>query len=197
MNKIKYFLLLFLFPLCVFATTKISVIGDSISIGLNATNRYGFVQRLQDRYISESKDIVILNRSYGGALTDTLFLVGLTTVFMDHPDYIVIFLGINDVGANTPQATLYSNFSNMMYKCTGNCTRIVLGGVNSAAINPGYNTVLANVYSALISTYNPYPVMLLGTDVLPYCSDGVHPNDTGHQMIADNLYNVFHILGVY
>lgn len=194
---IKYFISCLLLPLSLFGTINIAVIGDSITMGVGATNAYGYLERLQDRYDLEGKDIKLLNRAYGGAKTDTLLAIGITTVTMEHPDYILLFLGINDAGFNVPQATLLANFSAMMQRCTGNCKKIVLGGVNSALINPVYNGILATVYSSLITTYNPYPVMLLGTDIHPYCPDLIHPNDTGHQMIADNLYNVFHLIGLY
>lgn len=193
----KYLLGLILLPLSLFATTKVAIIGDSISVGFGATPGHGFVSVLQQRYITEGKDIVLLNRSYGGAPTDTLFQIGITTMAMDYPDYIVIFLGINDAGLSIPQATLLNNFSTMMVRCKSNCKRIILGGVDPAEVNAAYGAVLTNVYTYLIATYNPYPVMLLGPDILPYCADGIHPNDTGHQLIADNLYNVFHLLGEY
>lgn len=193
----KYFISLLLLPFSLFGTINIAVIGDSITMGLGATNHYGYLERLQDRYDLEGKDIQLLNRSYAGAFTDTLFPVSLNVMSMEHPDYILVFLGINDAGFNIPQATLQANFNIMMQRCTPNCTRIILGGVNSALINPGYNSILAAVYSYLITHYNPYPVMLLGTDIHPYCPDLIHPNDIGHQMIADNLYNVFDSLGLY
>lgn len=193
----KYLLSLLLFPLSLFGTINIDVIGDSITMGAGATDFYGYMDMLQHRFGVEDKDIQLHNRAYGGAKTDTLAAIGITAITFDHPDYILIFLGTNDCLANMPQATLLANFQAMMSKCTPNCKRIILGGVNSNLMNPSYNYVLAAVYGSLITSYNPYPVMLMGTDVLAHCPDSIHPDDIGHQMIADNLYNVFHVLGLY
>ncbi len=183
------FLFLFLLPIAIFANTKITIIGDSISIGIGASGNYGYVQRLQDRYIAEGKDIIIYNRSYGGALTETLFQRGITTISTEMPDYIVIFLGTNDANINVPEKILLFNFFEMLSRCNPNCKRVILAGLDTSLFKPEYNIILSNVYSELLSMFNLYPIMLLGTDIHPYCPDHFHPNDTGHQIIADKLYN--------
>jgi lysophospholipase L1-like esterase len=184
----KYFLALLLLPLSLFASTKVTIIGDSISMGVGATPGHGYVDLLQQRYLNEGKDIALINRSYGRAYTDTLMQIGINTITMDRPDYIVIFLGINDAASKLPGDKLYANFANMIDRCTGNCKRIILGGVNSIGFSASYNETLAIVYLNLINKYDPYPVMLLGPEVIMHTHDGVHPDDVGHQMIADYLY---------
>lgn len=190
------FLLCFFLPIQIFASTSVAIIGDSISIGLNSTPGNSFIEVLQDRYALEEKDIVLLNRSYGGATTDTLFNIGISVVTMEHPEYIIIFLGINDATGMVPEDQLLANFSSMMQRCHGNCKKIILGGVY-CQLNPAYNTVLVNVYTHLINAYNPYPVLLLSQDALVGSIDGVHPTDAGHAIIANYIYDALLAVGAY
>jgi acyl-CoA thioesterase-1 len=194
---IKYLFALFLVPISLMAAVKVTIIGDSISTGYGVPAGTSYVDLLRNRYTSEGKDVALINRSYAGGLTDTAMLMGLNTITEDRPDYIILFLGINDAGFNVPQTNLMANFSSMMSRCKPNCKRIILGGVNSQTVNPSYNTVLATVYQALINAYNPYPVMLLGPEVLATAPDGIHPNQAGHQMIANYVYNALQAVGAY
>jgi lysophospholipase L1-like esterase len=193
---IKYILTCLLLPLSIFASTKVAIIGDSISIGLLATPGNSYIDLLRNRYATEGKDIVILNRSYGGAMTDTLFNIAINTMAVDYPDYYITFLGINDAGQNVPQATLLNNFATMMAKCTVNSKRVILGGVY-CTFNPAYNTTLVNVYVTLINTFNCYPVLLLSPDALAGSPDGIHPNNAGHALIAQYIYDALDAVGAY
>lgn len=184
--------------------TTIAIVGDSISLGVGASPGHGYVQLLQDRYNAEGKNIQIINRSYGGALTDTAFQVAINLITIERPDYIVFFLGINDCGQafnagwnnSQLQVQIQTNLGKAFARCAGNCTRVILGGI-TCSFFPNYNWPLTLAYQYLINTYNCYPSLLLGPDVVPHTTDGIHPNDTGAQILADHLYDVFHDLGVY
>jgi lysophospholipase L1-like esterase len=193
----KFFLFFLLFPFCLMATTKVTIIGDSISKGGGATPGHGYVDLLQQRYALEGKDVVLINRSYSGAFTDTALMIGVETMTLDQPDYILFFVGIHDAMIAIPQQTLLNNLGIALSRCTGNCKAIILGGVSSSTVNPPYNTVLATVYQSLINAYEPYPVMLLGPEVLATSTDGIHPNNAGHQMIANYVYDALHAVGAY
>lgn len=192
----KYLIFIILFPLSLFATTKIGIIGDSISLGIGASPGHGYVDLLQQRYINEGKDIQIINRSYGGATTDTSFPIAITLITNEKPDYILFFLGINDASLGVSQQVLLNNLSSAFARCNPNCKKIILGGIN-CSFNPSYNNILAAVYIYLITIYNCYPPLLLSPEVISHTTDGVHPNDVGAQIIANTLYDAFHAVGAY
>ncbi|MBA2369101.1 MAG: hypothetical protein H0V82_08785 [Candidatus Protochlamydia sp.] len=194
----------FLMPMCLFATIKVAIIGDSISLGVGATPGNGYVDQLIERLTFEGKDVEIINRSYGSAYTDTLFQITMTLITQEKPDYIIYFIGINDCGLALMSGWtnaqlknhLTSNFSNAFKRATGNCKRVILGGI-TCSFFPAYNTALAGTYSALITAFNCYPTMLLGPAVLAHSPDWVHPNNTGSQMISDLLYNALDVVGAF
>ena len=202
-SLMKYLIALFLMPICLFASIKVAIIGDSVTLGIGATPGHGFVDDLRERYEFENKDVELIIRAYGGAMTDTAFQLTIDLISRERPDYIIYFLGINDCAvamwgglSNTQLETLLTtNFSNCFKKATGNCSRVILGGI-TCPFFPLYNYALAATYSTLITNYNCYPPMLLGTDVLAH-SDGIHPDDIGSQMIADIIYNSLHAVGAY
>lgn len=193
----KYLISFLLIPFCLFASTNVSIIGDSISEGFGVQPGECYVDLLRQRYIQEGKDIQIINRSYKGAQTDTGEMATVQLLTMDKPDYFVTFIGINDAGFNVPQSQLIANFDAMIKRAHYNCKGVILGGVNSQTVNPSYNSVLLNTYVYLINTYQVYPVMLLGTEVLATTIDGIHPDPIGHQMIANYLYDALHAVGAY
>jgi lysophospholipase L1-like esterase len=203
-SLMKYLIALFLMPMCLFASIKVAIIGDSITLGTGATPGNGFVDDLRDRYSFEGKDVELIVRAYGGAMTDTVFQLTVDLISENRVDYIIYFLGINDcamalISGSTNaqlQTLLTTNFSNSFKKAQGNCQRVILGGI-TCSFAPTYNIALAGTYSTLISNFNCYPAMLLSPAVLYYSTDGVHPNDTGAQMIADVIYNTLHAVGAY
>jgi acyl-CoA thioesterase-1 len=196
MKNLFIFFCLFL-PLSIFASTKVVIIGDSISLGGGATAGNGYPDLLAKRYEEEGKDIVLINRSFAGARTDTLQIIGVNVITTDRPDYIVILLGINDATINTPQEALLNNFVSFVSKATGNCKRIILGGVETFTVNPNYKWALSNVYDHLIKKYNVYPVDLLDEEIMKTARDRLHPNNEGHQKIADLLYDALHEAAAY
>lgn len=200
----KFLIALFLMPICLFATVKVAIIGDSISLGTGATPGNGYVDDLRERLSFEGKDVEIINRSYGGGYTDTLFQITMTLITQERPDYIVYFIGINDCSLGfwsgwtnvQMQNYLTANFANSFRRATGNCKRVILGGI-TCSLNPAYNNSLANTYSALITAFGCYPTMLLGPAVLAHSKDGIHPDDIGCQMISDLLYNALDVVGAF
>lgn len=183
-------------PLSVFATT-VAIIGDSISVGAGATNMHGYVDILNERYISEGKDVKILNRSYGGARTNTGDQIVVDLITSMKIDYLVINLGINDAGANIPQAELVHNLDTMTWKAQGMGAKVIIGGVITARVNPAYQPILQVAYDHLIGHRHVIPYVFLTPEIVHYYSpDGIHPDDTGHKMIADELYKILENAGV-
>jgi lysophospholipase L1-like esterase len=191
-------------PIYLFASVKVAIVGDSITIGTGATKGYSYVDNLRNRFIDEGKDVELIIRAYGGAMTDTVFQITVSLITTEKPDYIVYFIGINDCGValnkeetnDELRIQLINNFSLAMNKARGNCKRIILGGID-CVFYPPYNEALTQVYSHLITKYNAFPVMLLSTKVLATSKDKIHPDDEGSQMISDYLYNALHEVGAY
>lgn len=192
---LKY-LICFLFPVHVFATS-IAFIGDSISNSWGVQQQHCYINVLQKRFEDECKNIQCINRSYGGATTRSLYQIGIDLIIKERPDYIVIVLGINDAGHNIPKNILQDNFESMISACKHNCKRIILCGVDVTKFNPSYQATLTSVYQYLINKHNVYPVFLLNPKVNEHLIDAAHPDETGHQLMADIMYNALNDIGAY
>ncbi|WP_068469074.1 SGNH/GDSL hydrolase family protein [Candidatus Protochlamydia phocaeensis] len=189
----KLLLFLFMFPFTLFAATKVGIIGDSISVETGVS----YVDFLKERLAAEGKQVEIINRSFSGAKSDTAMQIAVGLITKERPDYILIFLGINDAGCNTSQDILQHNFEEAFSKIGTNCKKVILGGVNCERVNSSYNIILVQTYLHLIERYHPHAVVLLPEEVLPYTIDGIHPNPIGARMIANNLYYALQEVGVF
>lgn len=192
----KYFIIFLLFPFFLCAQTKIAIIGDSISEGYGVADGQSYVDLLRSRYLAEGKDITIINRSYKGATTSTGEIIIVDLLTQEKPDYLVIFLGLNDAGANVPYQKLLDNFISMVSKAKPNVKRVIIGGVDTSTVNPGYLVNITNAYIYLINNFNVYPVLLLNSNVLATASDKMHPSAEGHKTIATTLYQALEASGV-
>lgn len=195
----KYFLFVLLFPLSLLASTKVSVLGDSISVGWRAESGKSYVNLLEERYTEEGKDIVFVNHSYIGAtLWAGAYQGEIDQILInDKPDYLIIFRGINDVYLKIHPSVILSSLTIILQKATPATKRVILGGVNSKSVGPDYNPSLQNIYGQMIATFHPHPVMLEGLDVIAKTVDGVHPSDEGQKLIADYVYQALHEVGAY
>lgn len=190
----KILFLFLLLPIYIYSFNTIAIVGDSVSNGFEVKSEECFVNLLQKRYHEENKDIHVINRSFNGATTGTGKPIVFNLLAIEKPDYIVIFLGINDVGRKIPPEKLKHHFVSMVEMACFNCKKVILGGID--CLDEKYNIILAEIYQYLIEVYDVYPTMLFGPDVKA-TNPGGHPSAEGHQIIADNLYNVFHNLGLY
>lgn len=191
----KFLIFVLLMPLTLLGK-NIAIIGDSISTGYQATNNYSYVKMLENRYRKEGKDVKIFNRSYPGAQTDTGDQIVVDLITKHKIDYLVINLGVNDAAHNRPQSELVDNFYKMAWKAQVMGAKVIIGGVFTNRINPSYQSVLEAAYNMLMSM-NVYPYIFLTLDIVyNHSPDGIHPDDTGHALIADALYFQLQNLGV-
>src|SRR3954471_5169284 len=116
----RYFLFLLLFPLSLVASTKISVLGDSISVGWRSESGKSYVNLLEERYAEEGKSIVLFNHSYIGATLWSGAYQGEVDQILinDKPDYLIIFRGINDVYLKIHPSVILSSLTIILQKAT-------------------------------------------------------------------------------
>lgn len=192
----KFYLPLLLVPLSLFSI-NVAIIGDSISVGYGATNKHGYVEILKERYRNEEKNVNIINRSYAGATTDTGDQIVVDLITKKKIDYLVINLGLVDSKRNISQENFLSNLDLMICKSQQMGARVILGGVSSLKVNQNYQSTLDIAYAYLIQNRNVQPYYFLTKEiVVNHSPDGIHPNDVGHQLIADELYKQLEIAGV-
>lgn len=193
----KFLISLILAPVCLFATTKVSVVGDSITWGAYANDNKGYCDMLQARYIAEGKDVIVINKGLPGGTSDNGVILTNETIANDQPDYLVLTMGINDAALNLDPTRLMNNFIYMANMGNLHCKKVLIGGVDPSRRNAGYAQALANVYIHLMYNMGVQGFYFLTPDIVwNHSPDTVHPDQNGHLMIMESLYQALKVAGV-
>jgi lysophospholipase L1-like esterase len=164
-------------------TTGQSIIafGDSLVEGRGATPGHDFVSVLSRRL-----GVPIINAGRSG---DT---AGAALSRLDHavlarsPRVVIVLLGGNDFLRRVPREETFEHLATIVGRIRERGAAVVLVGVSVGFLSDSY----AKEYEALArrSSAGLVPDILDG--IIGHgdrMSDAIHPNDLGHQMIADRL----------
>jgi lysophospholipase L1-like esterase len=168
-------------------------IGDSITNGTGATNYNGYVLLTRNSLKSSGKNHFLSNQGIP-SITSTQYLNRFKSIIRTiNPDVVTIMLGMNDTAISTTQFN--TNISSLIDLIKQNavnknptiflCTITFRNDSNDTIIQQ-FNTQLSSIATAknvtLVNTRAAYSdSSYLAT------SDVVHPNDNGHQQIANIL----------
>jgi acyl-CoA thioesterase-1 len=189
----KYLLSIF-FPFAVFANTAVGIIGDSISLP--------FPIMPVDAYheiLSREFDWKILNYSQGGSGTDTLMPRLKKMVKRHKPKVLIIALGINDANLLVPIEEIYNNLREAVRYAISKDIHVLLGTVDISDLKIGddkYYTNFINLYSEIkelypqIDLFEFLTVEMTSNTGLFYGDYRNHPNEPGHEKIADSIRKV-------
>lgn len=176
-------------------TPTIAFLGDSWTEGVGGTNHQGYAPRTAERLGWH-----FLNFGVGGSgytkpgVDHSVFAERIAAVVASHPDVIVVQGSLNDA-SSTPTAEASAAYTTLrlLHEEADPGTRIIVLG---ASYNPGtQNATIDWINAAVRSGANrvglPFvdPALLNWTDPRDptVWSDPWHPNDEGHQHIANHL----------
>lgn len=172
-------------------TLSVYYIGDSLTDGWNATvQERGFRPVLTaaleaDGPVAESSDY-----QAGANLAEVAAQATLPTAV----DVAVIELGTNDVSDETELATFQTEYAALTGQIADVSSRLVcLGTFRTTDFASRYDDVIRSSCSAAGGRYvelrsvaaSPELIAADGVPAYPTPGDGGHPNDAGHQRIAD------------
>ena len=193
-------------------TFVVAAIGDSLIEGKSASNEIGWVSLLV-KHLERKRKIVFLNTGKGGN-TSVKVAARLAEDCLDHdPDLIILGYGVNDsrhrpsLGRSEVEIEEFSKTTEEMFtNITQRSSAMVLVSglvpVQDEMVDPykedkHYRRTLQVPYdNALKQLSKKYGYLFL--DVFPkwisrgedfiasHLADGLHPNDKGHQFIADH-----------
>lgn len=167
---------------------RMMCIGDSITHGFNA----GGVGQSWPFLLARSKGWELVNMGYGSSRTEH-HMAGDNAGAID-PDVIVILLGYNDFGAQTPIATFKTYYGTLLDNLLGATAAKIYaitplwGSATNTITLPQYRTAIGEVVAAKassrVSVLDGLPLATNSTTSFP---DGIHPNDTGSAQVASSL----------
>jgi acyl-CoA thioesterase-1 len=177
------------------ASKTIVVLGDSLSAEYGLERGRGWVSLLQQKLVKEKIPANIINASISGETTSG-GRTRLQALLAKHkPDVVIIELGANDALRGLSLSATKDNLQAMTRSAKNAKARILVVGMQ---IPPNYGGDYTRQFSALFpqvakdSGSALVPFMLKGVAEKPelFQADRIHPNETAHPIILNNIWPV-------
>ena len=164
--------------------TNIIAFGDSLIEGVGASEGNDFISLLS-REIGQP----IINVGISGNTTrDGLKRIGKDVLSKD-PKIVLISLGGNDYLKRVPKDETFENLENIITQIQNKGAVVLLLGVRGGILRDNYEKNYRDTAERLGAGYVENILDdIIGTPSLMY--DALHPNDTGHKIIADKILPV-------
>lgn len=168
-------------------------LGDSLTegYGINKEDAYPrLVQKLIK--IELNKEVNIINGGVSGSTTND-GLARLQWYLRKNPDIVFIALGANDGLRGLDLSQSQSNLEKIINLALEKSAKVLLAGMLIPPnYGPEYTTAFKKIYTNLKEKYSLRLMPFLLQDVAGVQelnqSDGIHPNEEGHKIMAKNIY---------
>lgn len=172
---------------------KLVIIGDSLTEGYGVSKESAFPQLIEKKLNQKASTWQVVNSGVSGSTTASA-LSRVRWMLKNKPDVVLIILGANDGlrGVKTEQSE--KNLAEAIELAQKSQVKVILGGLYMPP-NYGkkYTQQFKVMYSQLANKYKVYLVPFILEKVAgdPKLNqvDGIHPNEEGHKIVADTIYN--------
>lgn len=194
-NLISFFLflsILFLSNLSSAQTKTLVIVGDSLTEGYGVAREASYPFLMEKKIKQEKKDWKVVNSGIGGS-TSASVEGRVKWVLKTKPDLVVLFLGGNDALRGLPPTTMEQNFEKALALLKESKTKTVLVEM-WAPPNYGdkYTKDFKNVFVSLKKKHDvtlvTFPLGGIAGQKNLNQADGIHPNEKGHEFLADEVY---------
>lgn len=172
---------------------SIVILGDSITEGYGLKKELAYPRLLEELFKKQfSRPVQILNAGISGSTSSTA-IQRLKWFLKNKPDMLIIALGANDGLRGVPVSTLEKNLKGTIELAQENKIKVVLAGMLLPPnYGQAYRTEFENVFKKLSRlpgvTFVPFLLKDVAGDKKRNQEDGIHPNEEGQKIIAQNLY---------
>ncbi|MEN0036783.1 MAG: arylesterase [Cellvibrio sp.] len=172
-------------------TTKVLVMGDSLSAGYGIDIQQGWVNLLE-KEITKKHAVQIINASVSGE-TSSGGNTRLPALLTEHkPDIVILELGGNDGLRGQPLKLLEKNLQTMIDASKKNGAQVLLAGMQIPPnYGPRYSTQFKTLYAQLAEKNQAalIPFLLEGIGGNPELiqRDGIHPTAEAQPIIVKNV----------
>ncbi|MBC7465934.1 MAG: arylesterase [Bdellovibrio sp.] len=176
-----------------FATKTFVFLGDSLTEGYGVAQSAAFPQLIQEKVKKDKLDWKIISSGSSGS-TSASTLSRLKWVSKEKPDYVFILMGSNDGLRGLKVEETEKNLEAAIEWAQQNKITIILDQLNVPPnYGPDYFKKFAAIYPRLAKKYKIElaPFLLEGVFGKSNLNqaDGIHPNEKGHRIIADRMYD--------
>ena len=171
---------------------KILVLGDSLTEGYGIANDAAYPALLEKKIQASGKKWTVINAGISGSTTAS-GPARLKWQLKSKPDLIILALGANDGLRGLDVQSIEKNLATTIELAQKEKIKVILAGM---LLPPNYGAdykkKFEDVYLRLIEKYKlqKIPFLLEGVAGKPELNlaDGIHPNEKGHQIIAELVY---------
>lgn len=168
------------------------VIGDSLTEGYGVPKEHAYPALLEQKLKSDNRNWKVVNSGVSGSTTASA-LSRVKWILKSKPDLVMVALGANDGLRGVKVATSKKNLEDALDELKKAKIPIVIAGMQMPPnFGKAYADEFKSMFSQLAKKYNAkfIPFMLEGVAGDPKLNqtDGIHPNEEGHKIIADYVY---------
>jgi acyl-CoA thioesterase-1 len=193
MRLFLFLALLFSFSLSQAQNKKLVVLGDSLTEGYGVAKDAAYPAVLE-KIIHDSgkKNWTVVNAGVSGS-TSASAVGRMKWLFKTKPDMLLLVLGANDGLRGLKVEDSEKNLSEAIAYAQGQKVPVVLGGLYMPPnYGKDYTEKFKKMYSDLAKKYKipfiPFILDKVAGDPKYNQTDGIHPNEAGHKIIADTIY---------
>lgn len=172
---------------------KIVILGDSLTQGYGVHEDDAYPAVLQQMLQDKGKNIEVVNAGSSGATTAS-GLSRLEWHLQSKPNMLIIALGANDGLRGIDLATSRENLSQMIDLALQNQLQVFLAGMK-LPYNYGeeYRDKFETMFQDLVQEKKIFTIDFIlegvGGEAELNLPDGIHPNEKGHKIMAQNVFN--------
>lgn len=187
---------IFFFIAFLFSSTALSkkliFLGDSLTEGYGVSQEAAFPQLIQQKFKNKNSEWQIKASGSSGS-TSASTLSRLKWIIKDKPDIVFILMGSNDGLRGFKIQETEKNLGEALEWAKKQKIKVILGQLH---VPPNYGKdyakKFANIFPKLAKKYKVSLAPFLLDQVAGLSelnqADGIHPNEKGHQIIAENIY---------
>ena len=170
------------------------IYGDSISAGYGMPKDKQWSEDLKQIFLDQKLNISIENRSVSGETTGGGLSRLANVLDQTRPDYLLIELGGNDALRGYPPKRILKNLNEMIDLAKNRNIRVFLMQIK---ILPNYGkryqeqfeSIYLKVSNEKKVTLLPFMLDNIALEEGMMLSDGIHPNEKAHPLIAQYVFN--------
>jgi acyl-CoA thioesterase-1 len=171
---------------------KIVAFGDSLTSGHRLPSKDAYPSVLQAKLKAEGLPATVVNHGVSGDTT-TRALGRLASALAEHPQIMIVELGVNDGLRGVPVPVVKANLEKIIMAAQAQNIEVVLCAMEALPLQGWqYTIAFHQMYEDLAATYGVTLVPFLMNGVLGnpdlISDDGVHPNAAGARYIAETIF---------
>ncbi len=176
-----------------YAQKKIIVLGDSLTEGYGVAREAAFPFLLEKKMHAAGMKWSVINAGVSGSTTASANS-RLKWIFKNKPDAVLLILGANDGLRGIKTEDSEKNLAQAIIFIQKEKVKVILGGLYMPP-NYGkeYTEKFRKMYLSLAKEYSvafiPFILDKVAGDPKLNQTDGIHPNEAGHEIIADHIFD--------